>query len=191
VHVSRVDASIASVEMLVDGERLRPEHHLYVAGESPAAPHMRPEHRDVADDAEAVSHTFTFDPADLGSVLPTQVEIAIVARDTEADPTATDPEAPNGGIGISVERFRIGLANVSVTGGNLGFGWAGRQATVAFDATHNAGVREARLLIDDVSAGARQFPCDYTKAVPCPTMTNGESPQTPGRYLRAQLIPGS
>jgi hypothetical protein len=88
VSVSRLDYPIASVEMLVDGRRLRAEHRYDTV------------------EAAAVQRTFTLDPGDLPPATGDDVEVTVIARDTEADPMATDPTDPDV-IGISVERFRV------------------------------------------------------------------------------------
>lgn len=149
-QVTPRDYPVANVEMLVDGKRVRTEH--LCAGTCPA---------------------FTFYPGDVALLTPIEVEVRVVARDTEADPpTAIDPEDP-GVIGISAEAFRVRVPRdtfppvVTATHGNLVAGWANEVAEVVFNATDGTGIREARLIIDGTVRATATYQCDFTRPRPC------------------------
>jgi FG-GAP-like repeat len=150
VTVQAVSGSdlIQNVEMLVNGQRLRPEHVVtFTYGEG------------------ALTQTFTFHPEDVASIAPGAAEVAIVVRDLIADPTQRTPASDDIRGGVSVETFRVnvadlGLPEVEVTGGTLTTpGVKTGVHSLVFDARAGTGIRTARLIIDETVVQSRTFPC--------------------------------
>lgn len=88
---------IASVEMWVNGQRLR-SADLYTASCDPGCP-------------MSVSTTFTLHPSDLSSVAPGSVRVDIIARDRDAPAGGAEP-----GPDITVSSFDVYIADPTDTG---------------------------------------------------------------------------
>jgi hypothetical protein len=167
VQVSRDEDCVYSVEMLVDGQRLRPEHlQLY-----------NYDTKDFDGCANVTSRVFTFHPGDIATLAPTNVEVAVIARDGEAPLTATTGQYEGGAIGVDVVRFHVNIPRdtfppaVTPSHGNLVAGWANDVAEVVFDAWDGTGIQEARLKIDGTVRATATYTCDYSQLRPCPNLS--------------------
>jgi hypothetical protein len=162
VQVSPTDDCVSTVEVLVNGQR------------------MRPEHLDLSDDfngCDVTSRTFTFYPGDISTLAATNVEVAVIARDSSAPSTATVGQSEGGPWGVTVVRFRVNVPPdtfppaVTPSNGNLVAGWADDVAEVVFDAWDGTGISQARLRIDGTVRATASYECDFTQPRPCSNQT--------------------
>jgi hypothetical protein len=65
------------------------------------------------------------------------------------------------------------VPTLTVTGGSIhAGGWHDHMADIRFDASDNVGIRLATLSVDGTERARRDFPCDFTWAVPCSNQPN-------------------
>lgn len=81
---------------------------------------------------------------------------------------------------MAYQRLKVTVADSTVptlmaTGGGLvAPGWKRDTQSVAFTASDNVGIREARLAVDGSTRASAGYGCDYTLPAPCPSPRSGE-----------------